>query len=329
MVRKTALLLAILLALCSCSFFTASLFPGYLAQAELGFDLSRQVDALLAGRSNPLRAELFVLRNNSTGEEFACLLLVVDYTPDRALFVVTPEGHLLQRNEPGLNGLHLTAADGRFVIGQVAYDPVTFTFAADLSVTPYQIWPEDTWKPAVSDGSSNFLFDVIWSTTLNYYEYKNDWSGRGSTPYALSLSSSYSNYELTRVFKDPDASGAEIILALRTSSGTGESAVVVRTPQAGYAGPSPTLCVPVVDCYPHTTISGDELDTRQVFYTRKGIAAVSYKGLLTLYDFNGNELSSMSLGQRKDLRFAFNLDGTHFYCFNLDDRRLYKGETGW
>jgi hypothetical protein len=296
MVRKTALLLAILLALCSCSFFTASLFPGYLAQAELGFDLSRQVDALLAGRSNPLRAELFVLRNNSTGEEFACLLLVVDYTPDRALFVVTPEGHLLQRNEPGLNGLHLTAADGRFVIGQVAYDPVTFTFAADLSVTPYQIWPEDTWKPAVSDGSSNFLFDVIWSTTLNYYEYKNDWSGRGSTPYALSLSSSYSNYELTRVFKDPDA-----------------------------------LCVPVVDCYlyPHTTISGEELDTRQVFYTRKGIAAVSYKGLLTLYDFNGNELSSMSLGQRKDLRFAFNLDGTHFYCFNLDDRRLYKGETGW
>jgi len=129
------------------------------------------------------------------------------------------------------------------------------------------------------------------------------------------------------VFKDPDASGAEIILALRTSSGTGESAVVVRTPQSLYTGGA--LCVPIVDCYPRTIISAEELDTRQVYYTRKGIAAVSYDGLLTLYDFSGNKLSSMSLGQRKELRLGFTLDGSHFFCFNLDDRRLYKGETGW
>ncbi len=326
MVRKAILLPVVLLALSSCGFFTASLFPGYLAQAELGFDLSRQADALLAGRSNPLQAELGVLRNNSAGEEFACLLLAVEYTPDRALFVLTPGGQLLQRNEPGLNWLHLTAADGSFVIGQVAYDPVTFS-ALTMSLP---IAAEDTYKPAVSNGpsgSNNFVFDTNWSSTLNYYEYQIDWTGRPASPYMLSLSLSGSNYELVRVFKDPDASGAEIILALRTSSGTGESAVVVRTPQSSYSGGA--LGTYIADSYPHTFISGNELDTRQVFYTRKGIAAVSYKGQLTLYDFNGNEVSSMSIGQRKALRFAFNLDGTHFYCFNLDDRRLYKGETGW
>jgi hypothetical protein len=102
---------------------------------------------------------------------------------------------------------------------------------------------------------------------------------------------------------------------------------VVRTPQSPYT--SGALCVPIVDCYPRTIISAKDLDTRQVYYTRKGIAAVSYDGLLTLYDFSGNKLSSLSLGQRKELRLGFTLDGTHFYCFNLDDRRLYKGETGW
>lgn len=317
MVRKAALLPAIVLALGSCGFFTASLFPGYLAQAELGFDLSEQVDTLLAGRSNPLRADLFVLRN-SAGEEFACVLLVVDYTTDRALFVLAPDGGLLQRGEPELNWLHLTAADGSFVIGQAAYDPVTFSYFASIPILS-----EDSVKPAVSNGTNNFVFDTNWSVSLNYYQYNSSWSTRNTIASVLGSTS----YELTRVFKDPDASGAEIILALRTSSGTGESAVVVRTPQSLYTGGA--LCVPIVDCYPRTIISAEELDTRQVYYTRKGIAAVSYDGLLTLYDFSGNKLSSMSLGQRKELRLGFTLDGSHFFCFNLDDRRLYKGETGW
>ena len=320
MVRKAALLLAALLALGSCGFFTASLFPGYLAQAELGFDLSEQVDALLAGRSNPLRAELFVLRN-SAGEEFACVLVVVDYTPDKVLFVLTPDGGLLERGEPEISWLHLTAANGSFVIGQVAYDPVTFVALPGL--VPMLL--EDTSKPAVSDGSNNFTFDTNWSVGLNYYQYNSSWATRTLITPAPTLGSS--SYELTRVFKDPDASGEEIILALRTSGGYGESAVVVRTPQSLYAGGA--LCVPIIDCYPHTTISGNKLDTREVFYTRKGIAAVSNDGLATLYDFSGNKLSSMSLGQRKELRLGFTLDGTHFFCFNLDDRRLYKGETGW
>jgi hypothetical protein len=319
MVKKAFLLPAALLLLGSCGFFTASLFPGYLAQAELGFDLSDQIDVLLAGRSNPLRAELAVLRN-SAGANFACVLVVVDYTPDRALFVLTPDGRLLQRGEAELNWLHLTAADGSFVIGQAAYDPATF-----LSLTSVPMLLDDTWKPAVSDGTSNFVFDTSWSTVLNYYQYDSSWITRTFLLTTLGSTS----YELSGVFKDPDAAGAEVILVLRTSGGYGESAVVVRTPQAGYSGPTPTLCTPVVDCYPRTIISAEELDTRRTYYTRKGIAAVSYDGLVTLYDFSGNKISSLSLGQRKELRLGFDLEGTHFYCFNLDDRRLYKGKTGW
>jgi hypothetical protein len=172
MVRKALHMPAVLLLLGSCGFLNASLFPGYLAQADLGFDLSEQVDALLAGRSNPLRAELAVLRN-SAGDNFACVLLVVDYTPDRALFVLTPNGRLLQRGEPQLNWLHLTAADSSFVVGQAAYDPVSFAFISSTTILP-----EDTWKPAFSDGTSNFVFDTNWSTVLNYYQYNSSWGAR-------------------------------------------------------------------------------------------------------------------------------------------------------
>jgi hypothetical protein len=314
-----AALPAALLFLGSCGFFTASLFPGYLAQAEIGIDLSDEVDALLDGRTNPLRADLFVLRNNA-GQDFACLLLFVDYSPDRTLFVLTPDGRLLQRGEPGLNWLHLTAADGNLVVGQAAYDPTNFAFVSDLSTL---IWPEDAWKPAVPDGADNFVFDTNWSTVLDYYQYNISWIGRTH----LSMILGASSYELMRVFHDPAVAGAEVILVLRASGGSGEAAVVVRTPQSGYLGAS--LVQPIVENYPHTLLSEDELDPRRTYYTRKGIAAASNKGLVTLYDFDGNKKGTLNLGQRKELRLAFNLEGTYFYCFNLEDRLLYKGKTGW
>jgi hypothetical protein len=134
------------------------------------------------------------------------------------------------------------------------------------------------------------------------------------------------SYELTRIFKDPAAVGAEVILVLRASGGNSESAVVVRTPQSIYSAGGLTN---LVDTYPHTILSEDELDPRRTYYTRKGIAAASHDGLVNLYDFNGNKISSLNLGHRKELRLAFNLEGTRFYCFNLDDRLLFKGKTGW
>jgi hypothetical protein len=321
MVRKAAFLPAVLLLLSACQFFAASQFPGYLAQTEIGIDLSDQVDTLLAGRTNPLRGDLFIL-SNAAGEDFACLLLIVDYTADRALFVLTPDGRLLQRSEPELNRLHLIDEGDNFVVGRVAYDSTSFSL---LSTTT--MLSEDSWKPGFSYGTDYFVFDANWSNTLNYYQYGSGWSGR-SAVLSLSLSTSTS-YELTRVFKDtdPSAAGAEVILVLRTSGGNGESAVVVRTPQTEYPGAA--LIQPIVDNYPHTIISEDNLDPGRTYYTRKGIAAASHDGQATLYSFGGSKISSLALGQRKELLLAFNLEGTQFYCFNLDDRLFFKGKTGW
>jgi hypothetical protein len=319
MVKKAAFLPLALLLLSACEFFTASEFPAYLAQTEIGIDLNDQVEALLAGRTNPLRGDLFVLRNGA-GEDFACVLLFVDYTPDRTLFVLTPDGRLLQRNEPELDGLHLTAADGKLVIGRVAYDPTSFAFADDLSTL---IQLGDGWKPAVSDGTDNYVFDVTWNTMLNYWQYSSAWAFN-ATPLTMNLGTA--NYELSRVFKDPQALNAEVILVLRTSEADSESAVVVRTPQTIYKTGGLTN---LVDTYPHTILSKDKLDPRRTYYTRKGIAAASYDGLVTLYSLNGIPLSSLRLDQRKDFRLAFNLEGTHFWCFNLDDRLLFRGRTGW
>jgi hypothetical protein len=198
---------------------------------------------------------------------------------------------------------------------------MNFAFVSDLSATSFVA--QDNWKPAVSDGTDNFIFETNWSTVLNYYQYNNLWAGR--TPLSMTLGTT--SYELLRVFHDPAAVGAEVILVLRTSGGNGEAAVVVRTPETSYLGAS--LVQPIVDNNPHTLLSEDELDPRRTYYTRKGIAAASGNGLLTLYDFDGKKKSTLNLGQRKELRLAFNLEGTYFYCFNLEDRLLYKGKTGW
>ena len=49
MVRRAALLLLLVLSLAGCGFFTASLFPGYLAQAEKSYELGSGIDNFLAG----------------------------------------------------------------------------------------------------------------------------------------------------------------------------------------------------------------------------------------------------------------------------------------
>jgi hypothetical protein len=50
MVKKAFLLLALpALLLAGCDFFTASLFPGYLAQTDKSFDLSSKIDGFLTG----------------------------------------------------------------------------------------------------------------------------------------------------------------------------------------------------------------------------------------------------------------------------------------
>ena len=271
MVNKAALLPAALLLLGGCAFFSSSLFPGYLAQAEMAIDLRDRVEELLAGRTNPLRSELFVLRN-AAGEDFACLLLVVDYTPDRSLFILTPQERLLQISGQELDRLHLVDANGDFVVGRASYNPTDFSFQ---SLTAMQ--PEDAWKPAISNGSANFVFDAGWSSNLTYYEYDFNWGGRLGRAMELGAGS----YELVQVFKDPAAVGAEVILVLRTSGPNGEAAVVVRTPQGLYSTPSAEA---ILDNYPYTLLNQDDLDPRRTCYTRKGIAAASYDGSVILYN---------------------------------------------
>jgi hypothetical protein len=51
---------------------------------------------------------------------------------------------------------------------------------------------------------------------------------------------------------------------------------------------------------------------------------------MVLKDFNGQDTGKgLDLGQRRETRLAFDLEGDHVYAFNDEDRRLYWGKTGW
>lgn len=316
--RLPAALLALLLPalglLGSCGFFTSSLFPGYLPQAEIGVDLSGQADALLAGRSNPLRGNVFLL------EGFGCLLLTVDYAGDRELIALTPAGSLLEFPgsaipDPGLGELHLLDAAGNFVVGAAYFNPGSFAYAGVTAING-----EDTWKPGFSDGSSNFVFERGWGPTLTYYIYGSGWSGRTSR--TASWDTGGYNYEVANVFHDPLAAGREVILVLR---GDGDQAYVLRVPQADVsAGLSP----PVIDFYGATALQ--DVDGSRVFYTRKGLVAADWDGRAVLYDYSGNETGkTLALGHSGQVQLAFSLAGDTFLAYEEDDRRLYRGRTGW
>jgi hypothetical protein len=325
------LTLLLVLALAGCGFFTASLFPGYLAQVEKSYDLGSRIDSFLASVGSAeyrWYPQVFVLTSDA-GVDYGGVLIEIDSRPEKMLLLADPDGNVQQLAEKELityylGQLHLKAADAvnQFVVGQYQFAP------DDLATTASPISGINGYYRGFSDATSTYNY-LVWSNdplTLAYQRYGPSWSAGGTTNYATI--DTYGGFEMRGVFYDAGATtGREVVLVLFDYSSN--RVLTVFTPLADYSGGSlPTSPETILSTYPY--LSFDDVDAGNVIYTRKGIVLADYDGKAALMDFSGTETGKkLDLGQHGEVRLALDIAGEHFYVFNPEDQMLYMGKTGW
>jgi len=311
--RRLALLLVLPALLTGCGFFTASLFPGYLAQAEASFDLGPRVDDFLSGQDYPWHSEVFVLRS-AAGSDYGAVRISIDNLPDRLLLLVDRDRRVQQLSSQSLGRLHLRDANNDFVVGQFRFAPdaLASAFFAGGIIGDYL---------GFSDGISNYLLWTDGSMNLWFTEYALDWTAVNTRSAQIDTGG---GFELRGVFYDPGAAvGKEVVLVFFNYQIN--RVYVLLTPAAGYAG---TFLTPLLSNYPHLEL--EDMDASNVLYTRKGIVVADWDGRSILKDFNGEDTGKgLDLGHNKEVRIAFDLEGDNFFAFNAEDRVLYRGKTGW
>ena len=314
MVRRAALLLLVL-SLAGCGFFTASLFPGYLAQAEKSYELGSGIDGFLAGLGGSgyrWYPQVFVLTSNA-GVDYGGVLIEIDSLPYKLLLLADPAGKVQQLPDPGFGRLQLRAADNRFVVGKYQFLPDALATDAPTGVTGDY--------PGFANSSNNFLLWTGGTYSLNYTRYSPSWT----TPTTKTISiDTFGSFDLRGVYFDPGAAlDREVILALLDFSSN--RVLVIFTPIARFVDDA----FPIqLTTYPY--LQFDNVDVNNVIYTRKGIVLVDNDGNAALMDLSGRDTGkNLDLGQGGEVRVAFDLEGDTFYVFNPEDQRLYRGRTGW
>ncbi len=315
MVRRAALLLLVL-SLAGCGFFTASLFPGYLAQVEKSHELGSSIDGFLGslgGTGYRWYPKLFVLTTDA-GIDYGGVLIEIDSLPDKLLLLADSAGNLQQLKDPRLGQLHLKDAISQFVVGQAHFAPGSLPSAVfNEAVNGNYLG----FAPSVSE---NYLVFTSGTTTITYQKFTSGW-GAG-TANAVTVDA-VGSYELRGLYYDPGAiAGQEVVLVFFDFSSN--RVLVFFTPVSSYiSGPlSPLTMYPSLQFY--------DADAGNVFYTRKGIVVADYDGNAALMDFSGKETGKkLDLGQGGEVRIAFDIEGDTFYVFNPENRVLYRGITGW
>jgi hypothetical protein len=318
MVKRALLLLALpALLLAGCSFFTASLFPGYLAQADKSFDLGSRIDGFLIGLGSAdyrWYSQAFVL-TTSTGADYGGVLIEIDSLPAKLLMMADAAGNLQQLPDPagGFGRLRLRDAASEFVVGQWHFPPGSLPSAVySGGVSSNSL--------GFSAGTLNYLVFTSGSLSITIQEFSSAWAAGAGNAVTVDM---YGNYDLRGVYYDPlGIAGREVTLVFFDSMYN--RVRVFFTPLSGYVSPP----LSALTAYPYLDFKDMEADN--VIYTRKGIVLADFDGNAVLKDFNGNDTGkSLSLGRSGEARVAFDVEGDTFYVFSPEDQMLYRGNTGW
>ena len=319
MVKRAFLLLALpALLLAGCDFFTASLFPGYLAQTDKSFDLGSKIDGFLIGLGSAdyrWYSQAFVL-TTGTGADYGGVLIEIDSLPAKLLLMADAAGNLQQLPDPagGFGRLRLRDAVNEFVVGQWHFAPGSLPSAIySGGVSPDSF--------GFSNGSLNYLVYTSGALSINYQEFDSTWTSTGAADVATV--DMYGNYDLRGVYYDPlGIAGREVTLVFFDSMYN--RARVFFTPVSGYISPP----LSTLTAYPF--LDFNDVEASNVIYTRKGIVLADFDGNAVLKDFNGNDTGkSLDLGRSGEARVAFDVEGDTFYVFSPEKQMLYQGSTGW
>lgn len=318
MVKRAFLLLLALpaLLLAGCSFFTASLFPGFLAQAEKSYDLGSEIDGFLGtlgGADYRWYSQVFVLTSDA-GVDYGGVLIEIDSLPYKLLLMADPAGNVQQHADPNFGRLRLRDVATEFVVGMWHFPP------GDLPAALYNGTVGSEY--GFSDGANNYTVVTANSQEITYQKYDGAWGPLGGGN-AVTVDM-YSSCELRGLFYDPvGVAGQEVTLVFFDFSYN--RVRVFFTPLAGYVTAG---ALAALTAYP--ALQFDEVDAGNVIYTRKGIVLADFDGSAVLKDFNGNDTGKkLDLGQRGEVRLGFDIEGDTFFVFSPEDQMLYRGKTGW
>ena len=318
MVRRASLLLLALpaLLLAGCSFFTASLFPGYLAQTEKSFDLNSKIEGFLTplgGSEIRWYSQAFILTTGADAD-YSGVLVEIDSLPNKLLLLADSAGNLQMLDDPDFGNLHLLDANGNFVVGQNQFPPASLASAAPVAgiIKEYI---------GFSAAGINYLLhsDGMYSNQLQWQSFGGGWASAGSG--GPNIDDYQYGFEIRAVWYDSTAA-ADKAVAMVFFNNQLNRVYVFRTPV-------PELMVaPLTASYPPLTF--EDVDGGRVIYTRKGIVLADWDGSAVLMDFNGKETGKkLDLGRGGEVRIAFDIAGDHFCLFDPDNQMLYQGNTGW
>ena len=311
-------MLLLSLVISGCGFFTFSLFPGYLAQAEKSADLGEEVDAFLSGKDYRWHSQAFALRPASGGDYGAVFIQIDNLPAGRLLLLVDPSGGVHPISDGALGSLHLTDLNGNFVVGSLSFPPAGPYTTTNLGIGSY--------RQGFCDAASTYPHYLLWTDGTNLLQweaYNSGWSASGVAG-SPAIHDAQTGYELRNVYYDAARIGQEVTLVIFNYMLN--KTYVLFTPLAEYTGAS--IGTALLSSYPY--LEFDNVDSNRVIYTRKGIVADEHDGRMMLLNFAGVDTGKgLYLGRSGDACLAFDLEGEKFWVFNNEDRMLYWGKTGW
>lgn len=319
MVKRAFPLLALpALLLAGCSFFTASLFPGYLAQTEESFDLNSKIEGFLGslgGAGIRWYSQAFVLTTGADAD-YSGVLVEIDSLPNKLLLLADSAGNLQMLDDPDFGNLHLLDANGNFVVGQNQFPPASLASAAPVAgiIKEYIGFSSGV-------GGTNYLLhsDGMYSNQLQWQSFSGGWGNTGSG--GPNIDNSQYGFEIRAVWYDSTAA-ADKAVAMVFFNYQLNRVYVFRTPIPE------DMVAPLTASYPPVIL--ENVDGGRVQYTRKGIVLADSDGSAALLDFNGQETGKrLDLGRGGEVRIAFDIAGDHFCIFDPDAQMLYQGNTGW
>jgi hypothetical protein len=290
-------------------------FPGYLSQAVASVDMRDEVEPFIGDDGRYWWADIFVIEK-SPDIEGVFLVVHKDFGGQWVYAFDTSLDLKDKYYMDDHSELHLVDNNGNFVVGNIAFDPVTLT----------SLGPIDTnagGRFTFSDGTDNMELDSYYSDvdaksvlTVRYGNWPLPWP-----PNAEATIRSYEKLWLRGLGYDSERG----LVYLFLFSEDGRYLKVVETSIGDY----PTLTSDILDYYTSSPPI-DDVEEYYFDYTRKGfIGATRQRGYYKLFNLQGDVLKQFNLGIDDDRGFDFDISGEYYYVFDKDTYRLYKAKTGF
>ena len=326
MVKKAPLVLfclILLVSLTTCDFLFLSMFPYHLSLVQASSDLGDSIDLFIKDQPDYWSSDLFVMKNRA-GKEYVFLLVRLDFSPRKKLYVLNPDLEVIARinDDTGdMGDTHLVDANDNFIIGRTAV-------GQDGKESTAPVPPSNDGQGFGVNGVENVAIWTSWSmpNMLFYKHFGIDWSDLGSPPPPVIGPDSY---ELRHLSYDPENPLGQIILYLETQDT--DTLTITIVPENVFV--FDTFPAQILDTYPYFQLV--DVDYKRLHYTQKEIIVQDHNSYYHRYNLDsdpaafGQLVGNFYLDIQQDTGTAIDINGEFLYYFGQSDKILYKVAAWW